>query len=99
MLHFDQFLIASYTLILYYNVTGEVVDHDFESLNITFPIGSTNVSFDIIINDDIFGDEKTFDISISSITNGHFVDTPGVTTITIVNNAGKYLINCLAINN
>ena len=70
-------------------MTGGGVDYDFESLEVTFPIGSTNVSFDIIINDDdLF--EETFDISIASITNGHTVGTPGVATVIIVDTAGKY---------
>ena len=74
---------------------GGGVDYDFESLEIVFPVGSTNASFDIIINDDdIFEDDETFNISIASITNNHIVGIPGVATVTIVDITGKYLIIC-----
>ena len=60
----------------------------------TFPIGLTAVSFDIVINDDeILENNETFIVSINSITNEHMVDTPGLTTITIVDTSSKILIN------
>ena len=60
----------------------------------TFPIGLTAVSFDIVINDDeILENNETFIVSINSITNEHMVDTPGLTTITIVDTSSEILIN------
>ena len=67
------------------------VDYSIGPYNVTFPVGSTNAPFDIIINDDndnsgIESDES-FDISITSITNDHNIGHPGVATVTII---GKY---------
>lgn len=56
-----------------------------------FPIGSTNASFDIIINDDSsLEDNEKFNVSIDSITNNHIVGIPGVTTVSIIDTTSKY---------
>ena len=60
----------------------------------TFPIGLTATSFDIVINDDeILENNETFIVCINSITNEHMVDTPGLTTITIVDTSSEIIIN------
>lgn len=56
----------------------------------TFPIGSTNASFDIVINDDgVLETNETFFVSINSITNKHIVGTHGRATITIVDTTSE----------
>ena len=77
---------------MYVRVLGDV-DYDSGPYNVTFPIGSTNASFDITITDDnVFEFDEIFNISITSITNGHIVSTPAVATVTIIDNTSKYLI-------
>ena len=77
-------------------VTGSV-DYNTRPYNVTFPAGSTNASFDIIINDDdVLEDDEIFNISIASITNGHIVGIPAVATVTIVDTTSKYHINYFA---
>ena len=67
------------------------MDYNSGPYNVTFPVGSTNASFDIvIINDSVSEDNETFNISIISITNGHIVGTPGVATVTIIDTTSKY---------
>ena len=66
------------------------VDYYSEPYNISFPIGSTNASFDItIIDDGVLEDDEMFNISITSITNGHIVGTPAVATVTIIDTTSK----------
>ena len=66
------------------------VDYLSGSYNITFPIGSTIASLDIIIIDDgVLEDDEMFNVTITSITNGHIVGTPAVATITIIDNTSK----------
>ena len=82
-----------YTYATYCNVTGSV-DYDSGPYNVTFPAGSTNASFDIIINyDNVLEESEVFVISITSITNGHIVGTPAVATVTIIDITSKYHIN------
>ena len=72
-----------------YTFTINILGQDYSSgpYTVTFPIGFTNVSFDIMINEDnIMEDDEMFNISITSITNGHIVGNPGVATVTIVDN-------------
>ena len=73
------------------NVTGGA-DYNSGPYTVIFPIGSTNASFDIIINLDTLleGDEK-FNVSVDSFTSGHIVGNPGVATITIIDTTSKYL--------
>ena len=57
-----------------------------------FPLGTTRASFNIILidnNGSVFESEQMFSISITSITNGHIVGTPGVATVTIIKTTGK----------
>ena len=75
---------------MYYNIKGGGVDYFSESYNVTFPIGSTIASFDIMIIDDgVLEDDEIFNISITSITNDHIVGTPAVATVTIIDNTSK----------
>ena len=56
----------------------------------TFPIGSTNASFDIVISDDgVLETNETFFASIKSITNKHIVGTHRLATITIVDTTSE----------
>ena len=75
-----------------YDSIGSDIDYDYEEYNVTFPSGATTVSFDImIINDANITDEyKLFNISISSINNGHYIGNPGVATI--VRATGEHFI-------
>ena len=55
-----------------------------------FPIGSTSALVDILINDDdVLEKDEYFNISITSITNGHIVSTPGIVTVTIADTTSK----------
>ena len=57
---------------LYYNIIGGGIDYNPGPYNVTFPIGSTIASFNItIIDDGVLEDDEMFNISITSITNGH----------------------------
>ena len=42
-----------------------------------------------IIDDNVLEDNEMFNISITSITNGHIVDTPAVATVTIIDTTSK----------
>ena len=73
-------------------IKGEGVDYFSGPYNVTFPIGSTIASFDIaIIDDGVFEFDEIFNISITSITNGHIVGTPAVATVTIIDTTSKYI--------
>ena len=74
--------------VIIFIITGGI-DYSIGPYNVTFPVGSINTSFDIIIHDNNNGIEsdETFDISITSITNDHNIGDPGVVTVTIL---GKY---------
>ena len=73
-------------------IKGGGVDYFSGPYNVTFPIGSTNVSFDItIVDDNVFEFDEIFNISITSITNGPIVGTPAVATVTIIDNTSKYM--------
>ena len=77
-----------------YNVTGGV-DYNTGPYSVTFPIGSTNASFNITINnDDVLEDDEIFTLHISPVTSGLNVGTPNVqTTVYVTNNFSKYFIN------
>ena len=78
---------------MYVHILGDV-DYNSGPYNVTFPIGSTNASFDItIINDGVFEFDEIFNISITSITNDRIVgSTPAVATVTIIDTTSKYII-------
>ena len=73
-------------------ITGEAIDYNTGiHINVTFPVGSTNASYDIIINNDnVLEGNNKLNISIGSITNDHIVGTPGVATVTIIDTTSKY---------
>ena len=55
-------------------------------------VGETNVSFDIVTtNDNVLEGDQRVNVSISSITNGHKVGTPGVAAVTIVDTTGMWV--------
>ena len=73
---------------MYFNIKGAV----------TFPVGSTiaSKSLDILVFDSnliidgrLLEHGKMFNISITSITNGHIVGTPAVATVTIIDTTSK----------
>ena len=75
---------------------GEGIDYNFVLYNVSFPIGSTNASFDITISSDtILEDDEVFNVSINSVTNGHTVGTPGVATVTIIDTTSEWFITCI----
>ena len=70
--------------------TAGGIDYNSGPYNVTFPIGSTNVSFYIIINgDNVLEDDEMFNVSIYFITNDHIVGTPEVATVTIIDTTSK----------
>ena len=74
------------------HIVGGGVDYNSGPYNVTFPIGSTNASFNItIVDDNVLEDDEMFNISITSITNGHTVGTPAVATVTIIDTTSKYI--------
>ena len=76
-------------LCMYSNLTGS--DYNSGPYNVTFPIRSTIASLIIRINDDdISENDETFNISITSITNGHIVGIPRVATVTIIDIISTY---------
>ena len=69
---------------------GGGIDYESGPYNVTFPIGCTNASFDIIIYDDnVFEGDESFIISIETIINHHTVGTPGQATVTIIDTTSK----------
>ena len=74
------------------HIAGGGVDYNSGPYNVTFPIGSTIASFDIIVNNDsVSENDEMFNISITSITNGHIMGTPAVATVTIIDTTSKYM--------
>ena len=77
-------------------VITEGVDYNSGPYNVTFPVGSTTASFDIVINENsVLENNKMFNISITSITNDHIVDTPGVATVIIIDTTSKCYTNLI----
>ena len=72
-------------------IVGEGVDYNSGPHTVIFPIGSTTASFNITIKDDSVLEDKVFNVSIISITNGHIVGTPAVATVTIIDTSSKLL--------
>ena len=69
-------------------VTGSV-DYDSGPYNVTFPAGSTNASFDIMINDDgVLEYIEIFVVSINSIINGHHISDPSIVGVAIIDTTG-----------
>ena len=74
------------------NVTGGGVDYNSGPYNVTFPIGSTIVLFDVVINDDgILEGTETFTLVISQFTNNNTVGTRSEATVHIMNINSKFL--------
>ena len=72
-----------------FNVTGSN-DYDAGPYTVIFPIRSTSALLLITVNDDgVSESNETFNISITSITNGHIVGTPAVATVTIIDTTSK----------
>lgn len=87
-------LINCYHSITNYNITGGGIDYTSGPYSVNFPVGSTNASFDIKINNDrVLEEDEVFNISINSITNGHIVGIPKVAAVTIIDTNSKYFIS------
>ena len=72
---------------------GGGVDYDSGPYAVQFDVGETNASFVVIIdNDDLKEDNETFNLNIStsSLPSSVTVGDPSQTTVTIVNDDGKY---------
>ena len=75
---------------------GEGIDYNSGPYNVSFPIGSVVVLFDILINNDnVFERNERFNVHINSVTNGHIVGVPETARVTIMDNDSKYFINCI----
>ena len=71
------------------NVTGGGDDYSSGPYTVIIPIGSTNASFDIIINDDdVLEDNEVFVIFIESVTYGT-VGTPRNARVNITDTTSK----------
>ena len=70
---------------------GSDINYDYEEYTVRVPLGVIRASFDVmIINDDNLTNEyELFNISISSITNGHIIGNHGVATVTIIKTTGE----------
>ena len=79
---------------MYVHVTGGGVDYDAEAYDVTFPIGSTRASLDIIIKNDslLENNTETFRVSIHSVTNNHTVGIPRSALVIIRDRSSKYLV-------
>ena len=65
------------------------MDYESEPYTVTFPTGTTRVSFDIPINnDDIYEGNENFMLTIDP-TNDVSVNTPGQATVTTMDDDGK----------
>ena len=73
---------------------GQSIDYDSGPYTVQFNAGDTRVSFNVSVYDDnILERNETFNLLIntSSLPSGVTVDDPGQTTVTIVDNDGKYI--------
>ena len=78
---------------MYFNVTGGGVDYFSGPYSVIFPIEVTVASFNITIKDDnLLENDETFNVSITSISNGHMVGTPAVATVIIIDTTSKRFI-------
>ena len=78
------------------HVTGGGVDYNLGLHTVTFPAGVTRVLFRVPINDDIIGEEDeefTLTVDPSSLPVNLARVTPGVATVTIVNDDGMLIYN------
>ena len=76
------------------NVTGGV-DYDTGPYTVIFPAGQTIVPFDVSITDDNIceGDEIfTLTINSTALPSNVGVGNPGASTVTIVDDEGKYML-------
>ena len=72
---------------------GGGVDYDSGPYAVQFDVGETNASFIVVIgNDHSKEDNETFNLNIStsSLPSSVTVGDPSQTTVTIVNDDGKY---------
>ena len=79
-------------MILYVTTVGGGIDYDSGPYTVIIPVGTTNVSFCILIYNDALheGDEKFFlAINSSSLLNEEEVTTCGQAIVTIVNDDSK----------
>ena len=71
------------------NHTGGGIDYVSAQFNVTFPAGSTNASFDIMIVDDgVLENDEMFFVTIHAITEGLLMSIPPLIVINIVDNTG-----------
>ena len=74
-------------------VTGGGDDYDSGLYNVTFPIGSTNATFGIVINNDgILEGTEAFTLLISQFTSNLTVGTSNESTVHIINTNSKLLL-------
>ena len=75
-------------------VTGGGDDYDSGPYNVTFPIGSTYATFDVVINDDdgILEGTEAFTLLISQFTSNFTVGTSNESTVHIINSDSKLLL-------
>ena len=74
-----------------YDAIGSDINYDYEEYTVRVPLGVIRASFDIMIinNDDLTNEYELFNISISSITNGHIIGNQEVATVTIIRTTGE----------
>ena len=76
---------------MYVYTTGRDVDYSSGPYHIIILAGSTNATFNVMINsDNVLEDNETFSVEIVLISNDHTLGTPKVATVTIIDNSGKY---------
>jgi len=74
------------------NITGGGVDYVSGPYTVTFPVGQSSVSFDVLINNDnLLEDDEIFTLTIMQNTLPNRVSRGSTSqaTVTIVNNDGK----------
>ena len=76
----------------YLNLGSATEDVDYISgpYHVTFPVGSTNISFNVtIIVDNVLENNEVFVLRINSITNNNMLGSPVSTTVIIEDTTGK----------
>ena len=74
------------------NITDGGVDYDSGPYTVTFPVGQSSVSFDVLINNDnILEDNEIFTLTImqNALPNRVTRGSTSQATVTIVNNDGE----------
>ena len=65
------------------------IDYSAGPYTVTFPVGSTNASFDILINtDNILEEIESFSLTITSVTNGYVLNDFRIAFVSIVDTTG-----------